>query len=80
MAQYTVQQGKRYRAKIRLGFFEGIASNNTIAEKLKNAGFSDVQVWGSGRDRFADGTWLGDTATSDLPDQVKEVEEVALWT
>jgi hypothetical protein len=42
MATFTVQQGKRYRATISLGFFERFASNDTIAGKLRDAGFYEV--------------------------------------
>jgi hypothetical protein len=42
MATFTAQQAKRYRAKISLGFFQRIVSNDTIASRLREAGFSVV--------------------------------------
>ena len=44
MATFTVQQGKRYRATITLGGIERWASNEMIAGRLRDAGFSDVAV------------------------------------
>lgn len=73
--KYTVQPGKRYRAKIRLGLFEAaVAGEGTIREKLADAGFLDVRVWGSGRDYTAEGTWHGAPQSADLPDQIVAVE------
>ena len=63
-------QGTRYRARLRLGFFEQVASNDAIIAKLEEAGFLDVAVGGSGRDRQAEGTWGGVTENVDLPDQI----------
>jgi hypothetical protein len=63
-------QGQRYRATIRLGFFERIASNEAIESKLEGAGFIFVSVIGSGRERRAEGTWGGVTQDVDLPDQI----------
>jgi hypothetical protein len=69
-----VETGRRYRATLRLGFFEGVASNATVGDKFISAGFVQVQVWGSGRDRFVDGTWPGESVEADLPDQIVKVE------
>jgi hypothetical protein len=66
----TLTKGARYRARLRLGIFEGLASNATIEAKLEEAGFADVTVTGSGRDRFAEGMWGRLTAAVELPDQV----------
>src|SRR5262245_53553071 len=44
MATFTVRQGKRYRARIELGWLEALASNELIADKLRAAGFSEVTV------------------------------------
>jgi hypothetical protein len=35
----TLINGAQYRAIIRLGFFEQVASNTTVASKLSDAGF-----------------------------------------
>ena len=76
MAIFTVRQGKRYRATISLGFFERWASNETIAEKLRAAGFSEVTVTGSGGTRTAEAVWPGPNATGEMPSQITEVVEV----
>ncbi len=64
---------KRYRADIHLGFFEQVASNNQIVDKLTDAGFTSVTVWGSGRDRQAEGVWSGSETDVDLPEQISHV-------
>jgi len=76
MAAFTVRQGKRYRATISLGWLERWAGNDTIAEKLRAAGFSDVTVSGSGGTRVAEALWSGPDATGDMPAQVTEVIEI----
>ena len=55
--------GTKYRARILLGFFEKIASNETIADKFITIGFPDAVCTGEGAERFVDGTWTG-------PDQI----------
>jgi hypothetical protein len=75
MASFTVFPGKRYRATIRLGLFESaLASAPTIMGKLVDAGFSDVKVWGGGRNWFAEGTWTLSPRSADLPSQITFVE------
>ena len=66
MATYTVRQGKRYRAILALGFLERLASNEMIAKKLREAGFTEVTVSGSGANR----------ATAEMPAQVTNVIDV----
>ncbi len=73
----TVITGTRYRATLRLGWLEGIASNESIAAKLTDAGFTDVEVWQPGdsaRDRMARGEWGGATQSVALPEQIVKVE------
>ena len=63
MKLYTVRQGRRYRARIELGLFEQVASNDMIAERLREAGFAEVNVTGDGRTREAEALWpVADTA------------------
>jgi hypothetical protein len=62
MAAFTVHQGKRYRAAISLGVLERFASNDTIAERLRTAGFTDISVSGAGR-----ALWPAPDATAELP-------------
>lgn len=72
--KYSITTGTRYRALIALGFFEKYAGNDTIAAKLRDAGFVDVIVTGSGSGRVATGEWGGASQTADLPDQIQKVE------
>lgn len=77
---FLVETGKRYRATIRLGWVEGIASNESIAARLQDAGFVDVEVWQPGdsaRDRMARGEWGGASQTVELPEQVTHVEVIS---
>jgi len=76
MATFTVRQGKRYRATISLGWLERWASNDTIAERLRAAGFTDVIVSGSGATRVAEGGWSAADATAEMPAQITQVTEI----
>jgi len=76
MAAFTVRQGKRYRATISLGWVERWAGNDTVAEKLRSAGFTDVSVSGSGGARVAEALWPGPDTTGELPAQITEVIEI----
>ena len=76
MAVFTVRQGRRYRAFINLGWLEQIASNDMIANELESAGFAEVSVTGSGRERIAEAVWPHADASADVPSQVSEVTEV----
>jgi len=71
--EYTVHKGNKYRARIRLGWIESFADNGTIADKLRFVGFTEVSVRGSGTQRIAEGRWILDDATADLPSQVDEI-------
>lgn len=76
MATFTVQQGKRYRATITLGGIERWASNEMIAAKLREAGFSEVAVSGVGSTRMAEALWSGAGSTGEMPAQVTDIVEV----
>lgn len=76
MATFTVRQGKRYRATISLGWIERWAGSDTIADKLRAAGFSEVNISGSGGTRIAEALWAGPDATGDMPTQITEVVEI----
>ena len=77
MSSFTVGEGKRYKAKIRLDFIEAtVASNARIAEEIRNVGFVDVTVTGSGRERVAEGPWPSADTSADLPDRIKSIEEL----
>ncbi|MGH9809115.1 MAG: hypothetical protein ACRD9W_18000, partial [Terriglobia bacterium] len=62
---------------ITLGFFERFASNDTIADKLREAGFTEVIVTGSGSTREADAVWPKEDATAEMPSQIASVTEIA---
>ncbi len=74
---FTLQKGKRYRTTLTLGFVERIATNETIADKFREAGFTDVNVKGEGGTRYAEGVWSSDDLRPTFPPQVSEVSEVA---
>jgi len=76
MATFTVQQGKRYRAKIELGWLEALASNELIAAKLRTAGFSEIGVFGSGQTRQAEALWPNADSTGEMPAQIAEIVEI----
>jgi hypothetical protein len=76
MAVFTVEQGKRYRAEISLGFFERIVSNETIESRLREAGFADVRVEGSGATRHAQAIWPGPDTTAEMPAQIASIAEL----
>jgi hypothetical protein len=75
MATITVQQGKRYRATITLGWLERWAGNETVAEKLRAAGFSEVSVSGSGGTRMAEALWAGPASTGVAARAVSRLNE-----
>lgn len=76
MATFTVQQGKRYRATIKLGWLESWADNETIAGKLREAGFTEVVVSGNGYERTAEALWPKESASAEMPPQITKVIEV----
>jgi hypothetical protein len=76
MTLYTVRQGRRYRATIALGFFESWASNETVAGKFEEVGFTEVSITGSGRRRLGTGLWPRPDASAELPPQIFSVEEI----
>jgi hypothetical protein len=76
MATFTVRQGQRYRATIALGWLERWASNETIAGRLRDAGFTEVKVEGSGGTRSAEALWPLPDATAEMPSQITEVVAV----
>jgi hypothetical protein len=73
---FTLERGKRYRSTITLGFVERLASNDTIAEKFRTAGFTDVTVKGEGGTRYAQGVWNSDNIRPTYPAQISDISEV----
>ncbi len=78
MERYTVHKGKQYAATIRLGIFQSVASNETVAAKFREVGFTDVVVTGSGRTRHATGSWTLDDASAEISDEVSDIRETGL--
>ena len=76
MASYTVHKGRRYRATITLGFFQRLASNDTVAGKFREVGFTEVDVSGSGRNRLGQALWPLADASAEIPDEVTSVSEI----
>ncbi len=77
MPNFTVRRGHRYRAAIRLGWLEQLADNETIAGRLRAAGFAEVIVTGRGGRRTAEALWPGADASAPLPSQIAEIVEIA---
>jgi hypothetical protein len=76
MTKFTVRRGRRYMATFSLGLVEQFAGNETIAERLRSAGFTDVHVTGEGPTRVAQALWPKDDATAAMPAQVRTVAEI----
>ena len=76
MAAYTVCKGKRYRATITLGFIQRLASNEAVADKFREVGFTDVKVTGAGRNRLCNGLWPQKDATAEIPDEITSISEI----
>jgi len=74
--KFTVRTGRRYKAIISLGFFEQMASNDMIAEKLEEAGFKSVKVTGNGATREAEAVWSGQDTTAEMPPQLVSAVEL----
>ncbi|HUU66596.1 MAG TPA: hypothetical protein VMW57_04840 [Methyloceanibacter sp.] len=76
MPRFTVRQGKRYEATVMLGLFQSAASNEIVADKFREVGFTDVVVIGSGRTRAAKGSWPHPAQSADIPDEIREIHEI----
>ena len=76
MPRFTVEKGKRYEATITLGLLQSVASNDMVADRFREVGFSDVAVSGSGRTRHATGLWSHDDASAEVPSEVSEIKMV----
>ena len=72
-----LEQGNRYRATVILSTWQSWASNETVADKFRELGFTDVEVTGSGSTRSAQGVWPKPDQTVDLPEQIRDVEVVS---
>jgi hypothetical protein len=63
MTLFTFRPHQRYKIEIRLGLYQCLISNATVARQMQGFGFHDVSVSGSGRNRIAQGAWTYDDAT-----------------
>ncbi len=71
--EFTVHQGKRYRATLALNSVERLAENALIARKFRALGFSRVRVSGAGAVRRVEGVWHRKDASATLPRQIVAV-------
>lgn len=76
MATFTVRKGRRYRAAIALNWLEQLASNEDVAQTIRDAGFVDVKVEGKGRTRRATARWPRKDATAEIPPQITKIAEI----
>ena len=76
MTKQIVQQGRRYRAKVSLGFIERLASNDMVAQRFIDLGFTEVVVTGEGAERSAEGLWPLPNAEGEMPSQVTWFTEI----
>lgn len=77
MPKFTVRKGKRYLAEISLNWWEAVAGNDTVARKIADAGFTEVEVKGGGREREAKALWPLADAAAEVPRQIKTIVEIA---
>ena len=71
--EFTVHQGKRYRATLSLGSVERMADNAQIAQKFRALGFVSVRVSGSSATRKVEGVSPGKETSANLPRQIVAV-------
>ena len=76
MSTFTLRQGRRYRATISLGMLRSFASNETIGDKFRALGFTEVAVMGEGDTRTAEGLWPLADAIAPLPREITAITEV----
>ncbi|WP_050031528.1 M15 family metallopeptidase [Bradyrhizobium sp. LTSP857] len=73
---FTVRQGRRYHATVRLPGIEQWATNETIAQNLRKVGFSEIEVEGSGHTREARALWPKPDSTSSIDEHLVDVFEL----
>ena len=71
--EFTVHQGKRYRATLSLSSVERMVDNDAIAQKFRALGFTGVRVSGSGATRKVEGVWPGKDMSANMPRQIVAV-------
>lgn len=75
-AEFTVHQGKRYRATLALKSVERLVDNALIAQKFRDLGFSAVRVSGAGATRRVEGLWPGKDTSANMPPQIIAVAKL----
>jgi hypothetical protein len=70
---FTVREGKRYRATLPLNSVERLADNTLIARKFRALGPSGVHVSGTAAMRRVEGVWHRKDASATLPRQIVAV-------
>ena len=65
-----------YQADVNLSTIESFAANAMIETKLREAGFTDVSVTGTGKKRLAKGRWSKPTQQAGIPSQLSNVIKV----
>ena len=73
---FTIRHGHRYAATVVLSGLEQFASDDDVANRLKQYGFIDVVVTGSGSTRRAEATWTGADTTAQVDSHLRDVVEV----
>lgn len=72
-----LEKYSKYQGAISLTKGEAfIASNNYLKRELEKAGFTNVEVTGSGTQRNATGVWSRETMEAALPKQVTEIKKL----
>jgi hypothetical protein len=75
-AEFTVHEGKRYQAVLKLTGIEQLAENALIARKFTELGFSGVRVSGAGATRRVVGVWPRKDTSARMPPQIVRVAEL----
>jgi hypothetical protein len=73
---FTVRQGRRYHATVKLPGIEQWIANEKIAERLRKFGFSEIEVKGSGQTREVRARWTKPDVTSPIDEHLVNVFEV----
>ncbi len=71
--EFTVHQGKRYRATLSLSSVERLVDNASIVQRFRALGFTGVRVSGSGATRKVEGVWPGKDMSANMPRQIVAV-------
>jgi hypothetical protein len=74
--EFTVHQGKRYRATLSLSSVERLVDNASIAQKFRALGFTSVRVSGWGATRKVEGVWPGKDMSTNMPRQIVAVAKL----